>query len=61
MAYFNNDGNEFNPNFISKPELCLTCLKNELQSEEMLCNLNRLDQANEAEFKCDAYEDFNVK
>jgi hypothetical protein len=60
MAYFDDDGNELNPNLISKPVLCISCLKNELQSEELLCNLNRLDQKNEVEFKCAAYENLNI-
>ena len=60
MAYFDDDGNELNPNLISKPALCISCLKNELLSEELLCNLNRLDQKNEVEFKCAAYENLHI-
>lgn len=59
MAYFDDDGNELNPNLIPKPQLCLSCIKNGVQSEEILCNLNRLDQQEEVEFKCFAYEGFN--
>ncbi len=55
---FDDDGYEINPNSIKKPSLCLTCLKNVDPDweEELLCNLNRNDQANEREFKCYAYE-----
>ncbi len=55
-GYFDDDGNELNPDLIPKPNLCLSCKKNEDPNEEILCNLNRLDQSNESEFKCFAYE-----
>ena len=55
-GYFDDDGNELNPNLISKPNLCLSCNKNEDPDEEILCNLNRLDQRTESEFICFAYE-----
>ena len=55
-AYFDDDGNELNPNLIPKPSLCISCVQNEDPDEEGLGNLNRLDQANESEFKCYAYE-----
>ncbi len=56
LKYFDDDGNEMNPNLTSKPALCVSCVKDEDPNEEMLCNLNRLDQQNEADFKCGAYE-----
>ena len=55
-GYFDDDGNELNPDLIPKPDLCLSCKKNEDPNEEILCNLNRLDQRNESEFRCFAYE-----
>ena len=45
-----------NPDLVSKPSLCVFCAKDEDPDEEMLCNLNRLDQQDEPEFKCFAYE-----
>lgn len=43
--YFGDDGIEINPDLISKPDLCITCKKNELSGEEeILCNLTRADQ-----------------
>ena len=55
--YFDDEGNEINPNLISKPDLCITCKKNELSGEEeILCNLTRADQQGQDEFTCDAYE-----
>ena len=61
MPYFDDDGNELNPNLIAKPQLCLSCIKNDMQSEQIPCNLNRLDQIGEDEFKCYAYESFNLQ
>jgi hypothetical protein len=55
---FDDDGYEINPETIRKPSLCLVCLKNidPDWEEELLCNLNRNDQADEKEFKCGAFE-----
>ena len=56
LRYFDDDGNEVNPDLVSKPSLCVSCAKDEDPIEEMLCNLNRLDQQGEDDFKCGAYE-----
>ena len=55
---FDDDGYEIDPDSIKKPSLCLTCLKNIETDweEELLCNLNRNDQADEKEFICGAFE-----
>jgi len=55
---FDDDGYERNPDSIKKPPLCLTCLKNVEPDweEDLLCNLNRNDQADEKEFICGAFE-----
>ncbi len=55
-GYYDDDGEKLNPNLISKPDLCTTCRKDENENEEILCNLNRLDQAGEKKFICYAYE-----
>ena len=57
-GYYSDDGENLNPNLISKPDLCTTCRKDDDndEEEEILCNLNRLDQAGEKEFICCAYE-----
>ncbi len=55
-GYFDDDGNKLNPDLIPKPDLCLSCTKNEDPNEEILCNLNRLDQDGDSEFICFAYE-----
>ena len=62
MAYFDDDGTEVNPDLFPKPQLCLSCKKNEDQKEELICSLTRLDQRSESEFKCFAYEKlYNIK
>lgn len=52
--YFDDAGNELNPDLAPKPSLCVSCAKDEDPSEEVLCNLNRLGQ-DEGEFRCAAY------
>ena len=56
QGYFNDDGSELNPDLYPKPQLCLSCKKDNNPNEEILCNLTRLDQFGEFEFKCFAYE-----
>jgi hypothetical protein len=55
QGYFKDDGTELNPNLYPKPQLCLSCAKDDDSNEENLCNLNRLDQLETSEFKCFAY------
>ncbi len=54
--YYDDNGEELNPNLIPKPDMCTTCRKDDDEKEEIVCNLNRLDQAGEEEFICFAYE-----
>ena len=54
--FYNDDGTEVNPDPIPKPSLCISCRKDGLRDEKILCNLNRMDQQGEEEFKCYAYE-----
>ena len=54
--FFHDDGTEVNPDLIPKPSLCISCKKDGLRDEEILCNLNRMDQQGEEEFQCGAYE-----
>lgn len=56
MPFFDDDGNEINPDVFPKPALCLSCRKNEDPAEDILCSLTRIDQIGESEFKCFAYE-----
>ena len=57
MPYFDDDGNELNPDLIPKPSLCVGCLKDDTEdgNERTLCNLTRLDQSGEKEFQCYAF------
>ena len=55
MPYFDDDGTEIDPQKLPIPQMCLMCEKNDLPEEEILCTLNRLDQRNEAQFKCYAF------
>ena len=32
----NDDGNQMNPNFVPKPSICISCIKDELKTEEIL-------------------------
>jgi hypothetical protein len=54
--YYDDASNEVDPKMIPMPKLCLSCDKKDDPNEEIYCNLNRLDQRNDVEFKCYAYE-----
>ncbi len=55
-GFYDDEGNKLNPDIVPKPGLCLLCKKDDDRSEEMLCTMNRLDQADEpGEFKCGAF------
>jgi len=54
--YFNDDGTEIKPDEIKKPSLCVICQKDLDPDEEILCNLTRINQRNEDEFICEAFE-----
>ncbi len=58
MPYFDDDGNELNPDLIPKPSLCALCRRDELddEMEQVLCNLTRLDERGPSEFICGAFE-----
>ena len=55
-GFFDDDGYEINSELIKKPSLCLICLNNDNPKEEILCNMTRLDQKDEDEFKCFAFK-----
>ena len=56
IGFFDDNGEKLDPNLISKPPLCTTCRKDDDQDQEIVCNLNRLDQRDEKDFECYAYE-----
>ena len=47
---------EINMDLVKKPSLCVVCKKDDDPKETTVCNLTRLDQRNESEFKCFGYE-----
>lgn len=55
--YFNDDGTEFFPGLHPTPDLCVSCVSNEMHDaeEEVLCNLTRADQQDDEVFVCFAY------
>lgn len=56
-GFYDDDGNKLNPDLVPKPGLCLICKNDNDPKQEMLCTLNRLDQADEeGEFLCGAFE-----
>ncbi len=57
-GFYDDDGNKINPDLVKKPSLCLLCKKDEIDDpmEHILCTMNRLDQRDEQEFKCGAFE-----
>ena len=57
--FYDDDGTEVNPDLIPKPDLCLICKKQDDPNEEILCSLNRMDQREDDEFKCFAFENMN--
>ena len=59
MPYYNDDGEEMNPNLFTKPQLCLSCKNNDDLYEEIVCNLTRLGQIGEPKFICHGYEPIN--
>lgn len=44
QGYFSDDGTPMDISSIKMPELCRKCKKNGIESEEIACNLNRIDQ-----------------
>lgn len=57
-GFYDDDGNKINIDLVAKPGLCLICKKEETNDpvEHVLCLMNRLDQRDDNEFECDAYE-----
>ncbi len=55
-GYFDDDGNPLNPDLVPTPGLCLVCKKHYDPNEEILCMLTKLDQKDQKEFICYAFE-----
>ena len=56
MPYYDDDGTEIHEFEIEKPLLCLSCVNDDDPSQEIPCQLTRMDQRDEPEFKWHAYE-----
>jgi hypothetical protein len=58
LKYVNDDGTEFTPGLHPTPDLCVSCVTNEMHDaeEEVLCNLTRADQQSDEVFVCFAYQ-----
>ncbi|MCP4374480.1 MAG: hypothetical protein GY797_41215 [Deltaproteobacteria bacterium] len=54
-GFYDDDGTKIDPNLMDKPSLCTTCKKDDVENEEMLCTMNKIDQQGEDEFVCEAY------
>ena len=54
--FFNDDGTPLDPELVSKPGLCSTCVHDDDESQYVLCTLTRLDQKDDEEFICYAYQ-----
>jgi hypothetical protein len=55
-GYFDNDGFEINSELMEKPLMCFTCRHDDDPSEELMCNLTRLDRQGAKEFACFVYK-----
>ena len=55
MPYYDDDGTEIDPSTIPMPALCKRCEKQDEPHEKILCDLTRIDQADEPEFRCGAF------
>ena len=57
-GFYDDDGNKIDPESLPVPGLCIICKKHQIDDwdENVLCTLNRLDQRNEDNFKCGAFE-----
>ncbi len=56
MKVYDDDGTEMSAYELPARSLCVTCRHNDDPKQEPMCLLNRLDQRDEVEFRCGAYE-----
>ena len=54
-GYFRDDGSRIDPERITRPTLCGSCLLDGNPEEEILCTLTRADQEGEEDFLCGSY------
>ena len=49
-GFYLDDGTKVDPNLIPKPSLCISCIKDDDPSEEVLCTLTKIDQRNDSAY-----------
>ncbi|GEM_PF-2474100 len=56
-GYFDQEGNRLDPDSVPRPGLCICCADNDSvdSGKEILCNLTRLEQRDEPEFRCGSF------
>jgi formyltetrahydrofolate hydrolase len=59
-GYFSDDGTEIDQTTVPTPSLCLSCLKNNDATEEVICMITRMDQMKDVKngerFLCFSYD-----
>lgn len=57
-GFYNDDGTKIDPETVPVPGLCVICKSHQADDweENLLCLMNRHDQRNEDDFKCEAFE-----
>jgi hypothetical protein len=63
-GYLSDSGEEIDPSTVPIPELCMSCTKNNVATEETMCMCNRMDQMDlptGERFLCFAYEPIDTK
>jgi hypothetical protein len=55
---YDGNGNKINPLLLPVPGLCTICKSYDADDweENLVCNMNRFDQRNSGNFKCDVFE-----
>ena len=59
-GFYLDDGTKVDPNLVPKPSLCSTCIKDDDATEEIFCTMTRIDQMDEPEFICHAYQERKI-
>lgn len=55
IRFYDDDGTKVDLDLRPKPDLCISCSKDEDPSQEHLCAMNRFDQQDEDDFVCGEY------
>ena len=55
-GYFLDDGAKVEPSHFPKPGLCIICKHDSDFKQEVICKMTRIDQRDNKEFQCEAFE-----